>query len=114
MLDAQEEGVESMRKQARETGSGDKRLRLALSKVESTANLIRAEAKQMGNLAEVLDHWGGLIRVTRVMGQAVIDSEQWVREIQTAIQAMTKRTVHAAKKLRAIITAHEKNYKNGT
>jgi hypothetical protein len=92
----------------------DKKLLAMLRKVESTATLIRSEAGQMGKLAEVLDHWGDLIRVTRVMGQAVIDSEKWVGEIQMAIQAMTKRTVFAAKKLRAIITVHEKNYSNGT
>jgi hypothetical protein len=103
-----------MRKRPGKKGPDEKRLRLTLGKVESTARLIRAEAVQMGNLAEVLDHWGGLIRVTRIMGRAVIDSERWVSEIQLAVQAMTKRTVSAAKKLRAIITAHEKNYKNGT
>ena len=90
-------------------GASEKRLRTVLGNVERTTKFIRREIVQMGNLAEVLDHWGGLIRLTQTMSSRIIDSEQWVLEIDLAVQAMTKRTLFAAKKLRSIIAAHKKN-----
>lgn len=89
------------------TRKDDKQLHGVLRKVEATESLVKTQVVQLRNLSEVLKHWGGLIRVTQVMRQAVIDSEQWVGEINAAIQAMRKRTVFAARKLRAIIAAYE-------
>jgi hypothetical protein len=73
--------------------------------VERTADLVRIQVGELRKLGEVLDHWGGLIRVTRVMGQAVIDSEEWVQEINSAVALMRRRTLLAARKLRAIMTS---------
>jgi hypothetical protein len=94
---------------AKKLNSGEKQFVRVLKKVENTATLIRAEIVQLGGLTEVLDHWGGLIRVTQVMGKVVFDSEQWVDEINQAIKAMRKRHLFAAQKLRSMISKYEKN-----
>jgi hypothetical protein len=94
---------------AKKVKSGEKQLVRVLKKVENTVTLIRAEVVQLGGLSEVLGHWGGLIRVTQVMKNVVLDSEQWVDEISDAIKAMRKRHLVAAQKLRAMISKYEKN-----
>jgi hypothetical protein len=91
----------------------DKRLQRTLGTVERTASLIRTEAAQLGDLAKILDHWGGLIRITRVTRGAVIDSEQWVSDIEAAVKEMKQRTLVAARRLRTLIASHEKK-RNGT